>query len=84
MRHRLFHAVVLAALPGCGSSSPPVTPDVTHDTGVAVQQDSASAPDTTAAEVAADALPDTASTPETEPEPDANCYCKPGCLPCIK
>ena len=78
MRHRLFHAVVLAALPGCGSSSPPVTPDVPADAAVGeVAADAAV--DTARAETAAvDAAIDT-SEPET-------CVdgCGKDCLPCIK
>jgi hypothetical protein len=44
MRHRLFHAVVLFALPGCGSSETS-TPTAT-DTGT-VAADTATAADTT-------------------------------------
>jgi len=78
MRHRLFHAVVLAALPGCGSSTPPITPDVTKDTGVTVQ-DTASAPD---AKTAADSAAMVDATADVGP--DAKCYCAEGCLPCIR
>lgn len=78
MRHRLFRAVVLAALPGCGSSTPPITPDVTKDTGVAVQ-DTSSSPDTG---TAADSAPMVDASAEVGP--DAKCYCAEGCLPCIR
>jgi predicted small lipoprotein YifL len=73
MRHRLFHAVVLAALPGCGSNTPPVAPDVTKDAGVTVQE---TAPANDTGTPAVDA--------SVETGPDAKCYCAEGCLPCIK
>ena len=81
MRHRLFHAVVIAALPACGSTTPPVSPDpatkdATADTTMSATD---SATNTDSATTETTIVFDTASE-----EVDANCYCKPGCLPCIK
>lgn len=77
MPHRLFHAVVLAALPACGSTT---TTDPPGDAA----RDTTAASDTATSDTS---TPDTATSETsvvTDTEISDTCYCKPGCLPCIK